>query len=317
MRSLIYKDKKIHYRLDIPYPIPEPGEALIRVSMAGICSTDVEILKGYLDFEGIMGHEFSGIVVNADDRELVGKRVVGEINIGCGRCDYCKNNLGNHCPERSVLGILNKSGAFAEYITLPEKNLHQIPATVSDEEAVFVEPIAAAYQILEQFKLSSSDHVCVLGAGRLGLIIAQVLSKTDCELTVIGKHENKLAFLKDMGIETKMVSKHKGRVFDMVIDCTGSPKGLKMAMDFIKPRGTIVLKTTIADQATVDTNQIVIDEITITGSRCGPFEPAIKALSEKTVDVKPLICKTFDLEDGIEALNYTIEKKAMKALLRI
>ena len=242
-----------------------------------------------MNFRGVPGHEFVGVVERCGNKAVEGKRVVGEINLGCGNCLYCKSGLRNHCPNRSVLGILGKDGAFADYVTLPTGNLHLVPDSVSDEEAVFVEPLAAAFEILEQVGIGTEDRVCVLGDGKLGLLAAQVVSLTGCPLVVGGRHKEKLSILERRGIETRLSSDITERVFD----CTGSPSGVESAMKLVRPRGTIVLKTTVAKRDSIDMNVIVIDEITLVGSRCGPFEPAIHALKMKTIDVLPLISRTF------------------------
>ncbi|GMR04169.1 MAG: alcohol dehydrogenase catalytic domain-containing protein [Thermodesulfobacteriota bacterium] len=316
MRAIVF-DGSPGFRADYPVPSIKPGEALVRVSYAGLCSTDLEITRGYMGFKGVMGHEFSGVVQECAQAGLQGKRVTGEINIGCGECGYCHAGTGNHCPERSVLGILKKDGAFADYLTLPVKNLHLIPEGVSDEEAVFIEPVAAAFEILEQVEVSWEDKVCVLGDGRLGLIVSQVLFLAYPDLTVVGRHEEKLSIVKKMGIKTALGVKDMGREFDMVVDCTGSGEGFADALGLVRPEGCVVLKTTVSKRGGVDLNRIVIDEITVIGSRCGPFGPAIKALAEKSIDVSPLISKIFPLEEGVEALDYASGNGVVKVLLNV
>jgi len=315
MRALFF-DNNLRYLTD--YLVPEPGEneALIRVTCAGICNTDLEIVKGYMNFRGVPGHEFVGVVERCGNKALEGKRVVGEINLSCGNCPYCKSGLRNHCYNRSVLWILGKDGVFADYVTLPTENLHLVPDSVPDEEAVFVEPLAAAFEILEQVKIGPGDRVCVLGDGKLGLLVAQVVSLTGCALVVGGRHKEKLSILERRGIETRLSSDITERVFDCVIDCTGSPSGIEAAMKLVRPKGTIVLKTTVAKRDNIDMNAIVIDEITLVGSRCGPFEPAIQALEMKTVDVIHLISRTFPLSEGVEAFNFASGKGILKVLLK-
>ena len=320
MKAILFKDKRLTISADYPRPEPSPGEALLRVSMAGICATDLEISRGYMDFEGIPGHEFVGIVEDCPDKSLSGKRVSGEINIACGKCGYCLEGMKRHCPERSVLGILNKDGAFAEYITLPMENLHLVPHAVSDEEALFIEPVAAAFEILEQVPVSSLDAVCLIGDGRLGLLTAQVLAMTGCRVMVEGRHEEKLALLSSRGIETRMstgVAPGQGEKFGIVVDCSGSPSGLERAMELVRPRGTIILKTTVAGERAFDFNGLVIDEITLLGSRCGPFEPAIKALERKAIHVLPLVNKVFSLDEGVEAFRYAEQKGVLKVLIKM
>ncbi len=316
MRALTFKNG-LSYQDDYPVPVPSESEALIRIRCAGICNTDVEILKGYMGFSGILGHEFIGVVEESPDQRLIGRRVVGEINIGCGVCPYCQSGLKNHCPNRSVLGILNKNGAFADYLTLPVSNLHVIPDSISDEGAVFVEPLAAAFEIMEQAVIRPDDKVCVLGDGKLGLLVAQVLSLSRCEMVVAGRHRDKLSILEKRGIRTMPGPVPKERIFDIVVDATGSPAGLETAINIVRPRGKIIIKTTVADRGAMDLNRVVIDELTLIGSRCGTFPPAIKALATKSVDVTPLISKVFPIEEGIEAFQYAVRKGVLKVLLRI
>ncbi len=315
MRGLYY-DGKLTFRTDLPEPVPDKGSALVRVSMAGICATDIEITKGYMGFKGIPGHEFAGVVEECENERLVGRRVAGEINIGCGKCKWCREKIQNHCPDRTVLGILGKDGAFAEFLTLPVKNLHPLPDSITDEEAVFSEPLAAVHGILEEVKINEYKKVCVLGDGRLGLLCALVLALTDCVLVAVGRHEEKLALLKKLGINAVVGSDGLERDFDVVVDCTGSPEGFNEAMGLVKPRGTIVLKTTTAGKGAISLNGVVIDEITVKGSRCGPFKPAIDALEQRKVDVRPLISAVYPLEDGVEAFKRAGEKNVVKVLVR-
>lgn len=316
MRAIFFDGKPV-YRTDMRAPAPSAGEALIRVRSAGICATDLEILKGYMGFRGVPGHEFVGVVEECADRGLLGKRVVGEINLWCGACEYCARGLRTHCPNRTVLGIYKKDGAFAEYITLPARNLHVVPDSVSDEEAVFVEPLAAAFEILEQVKIDKGKKVCVIGDGRLGLLAAQALSLTGCALTAIGRHREKLSILEGAGIETRVGSGGLKREYDVVVECTGSAGGLDEALRLVRPRGAVALKTTTARSRGLDLNSIVIDEIAVLGSRCGPFEPAIEAISKKTVRVAPLISGVFPIEQGVEAMERASGKGVIKILIRV
>jgi threonine dehydrogenase-like Zn-dependent dehydrogenase len=330
LKALVFKNG-LRYQTDYPIPVPKDDEALIRVTHAGICNTDLEIIKGYMGFQGIPGHEFVGIVEKCGEANLTGKRVVGEINVGCGECDFCKNRMRNHCAGRSVLGILNRDGAFAEYITLPVENLHEVPDSVTNEEAVFTEPLAAAFEILQQISVKPSDKVCVLGDGKLGLLVGQVLATTKCDLVVMGKHKEKLNILKEMGINTEIVSADtvgvryavpipkdaQGGKFDIVVDCTGSPSGIEKALWIVKPRGTIVLKTTVADNIPLDINQFVIREITLVGSRCGPFPPAIRAIEKKQIDLLPLVSGRLSLNRGVEAFQLASKKGVLKVILEI
>ncbi len=316
MRALVF-DKELRYVKN--YPVPEPGadEALIRVALAGICSTDIEITKGYMGFKGIPGHEFVGRVEKCSNKALTGKRVVGEINLGCGTCSYCRNHMQSHCPRRSVLGIVNKDGVFAEYVTLPVRNLHPIPDSISDEEAVFVEPLAAAFEITEQMSISSADKVCVLGDGKLGLLVAQVLSATGCNLITVGKHREKLSLLEQRGLRTRLRSLFEEKDFDIVVDCTGSLSGMKTALDIVRPRGTIVLKTTLAKKSQIDLNYLVINEIRVIGSRCGPFPKAIQAIKSGKIDLHPLISGVLSLKDGTRVFQHGTSRYALKVVLRI
>ncbi len=316
MRAL-YFEKELKYVTGYPTPQPGSNEALIRITHAGICNTDIEITRGYMGFRGIPGHEFVGIVQECGEKDLIGRRVAGEINIACGNCSYCRNRLQNHCTRRSVLGILNRDGVFAEYTALPLKNLHRIPDSVSDEEAVFVEPLAAAYEILEQVNVSSSDKVCVLGDGKLGLLVAQVIRTTGCSLIAVGNHPEKLSILHERGIKTELGADFNEAGFDLVIDCTGSPSGMKRAFQIIRPKGKIVLKTTVAERNGIDLNQVVINEITLIGSRCGPFPDAIKAIESREIDVNPVISRVFPLDEGIEAFQYASKNGSLKVILKI
>lgn len=292
------------------------NEALIKVTMAGICNTDLEIIKGYMGFKGILGHEFIGIVEETNNKNLIGKRVCGEINCPCGTCYYCINNMPTHCPNRSVLGIFNRNGVFSEYTSLPEENLHIIPDNIEDQEAVFVEPIAAAYEILEQIQITSTDKVVILGDGKLGLLIAQVISLYTKNLLVIGKNKNKLIILENMGISIKLLNEIDNLTANIVIEATGSTEGIKLALDIVQPRGTIILKTTVADNFNINLTKAVINEIKIIGSRCGPFKPAIKALSDKLINVKSLISSIYKLDDSLTAINKAQEKNSLKVLLK-
>ena len=299
MHALVYRETGLV--LDKHYPQPEPanGEALIRVVLAGICNTDMEITRGYMAFEGVPGHEFVGIVEAVNEgpgatplTSLIGKRVVGEINAACYRADclYCQRNMPTHCPDRSTLGIVNRDGAFAEYLTLPTRNLHIVPDNVSDEEAVFVEPLAANFEIFEQVHVQPTDNVIVLGDGKMGQLAAQVLTLASCEVLMIGKHAEKLAIVEQRGIATCLLDdvthllKKTGRRVDMVVECTGAAQGLELALQLVRPRGTVILKSTVADESALHLAPIVIDEVRVQGSRCGPFAPALRALSQRTSD---------------------------------
>lgn len=316
MRALVY-DGELRLRDDYPVPEAKDGEALVKVLMAGICSTDLEIVKGYMGFRGILGHEFAGVVEASPDADLVRRRVVGEINCPCGECDYCRRGLSNHCPARSVLGILDRDGAFAEYLALPVENLHVVPENVRDEEAVFAEPLAAAFRITEQVKIGRNDSVVVLGDGKLGLLVAQVLQLTGCRLLAVGLNQEKLSILEEMGIRTCPGGEGVKEKFDVAVDCTGSPGGLGNALSLTRPLGRVVLKTTVAGKSSLHTSRIVVDEITVIGSRCGPFGPALEALEAKTVKVEPLISAVVPFSKTLEAFETAGEKKTIKVLIKM
>jgi len=315
MRAL-YFDKELKYRDDLPVPKPVEDEALVKVTCAGICNTDLEIINGYMGFTGIPGHEFVGVVEKCGNKEMVGKRVVSEINIGCGKCDYCRSGLQNHCHERSVLGIINREGAFADYIALPVDNLHVIPDSVPDVDAVFVEPLAAVFEILRQVYIGPSDRVCVLGDGKLGLLAAQVISMTGCDLTVVGNHRSKLLILDELGIRTELSSEFSGKDMDMVVECTGSESGMETALKTVRPRGKIIIKTTIAEKGCIDLNRIVINELSLIGSRCGPFPDAIIAIESGKVKLYPLVSAEYSIEEGGKAFTRASESGALKVILK-
>lgn len=312
----IFFNTRLKFIDNYPRPKPKPDEALIRLTLAGICNTDLEITKGYMNFKGVLGHEFVGVVEECSQKELVGKRIVGEINCSCGRCEYCQRGLKNHCPNRSVLGIYNRDGAFSEYLTLPIENLHPLPDMVSDEEAVFVEPLAAGYRILEQVEISQDDEVLVLGDGKLGLLVAQVIRLTGCHLKAVGKYESKLAILKKKGIETILSAEANNIKSDIVIDCTGTSAGFEMARHIVKPMGKIILKSTIAGEQEINLSSLVVDEITLIGSRCGTFTSAIRLLQNKQVEVKALISSIYSLEEGLTAFTEASSKEVLKVLLK-
>jgi threonine dehydrogenase-like Zn-dependent dehydrogenase len=315
MRALVF-DNSLRFDPRHAEPAPGDGDTLLRVRQAGICATDIEITRGYMSFRGVLGHEFVADVVETPDKNLVGQRVAGEINIVCGRCDLCLSGLSNHCRNRSVLGILNHDGAFADHVRLPAINLHAIPRTIDDDQAVFIEPLAAAFQVLKQVKLDGRKWVTVLGDGRLGLLVAQVLRNAGCPVRVIGKHPDKLALCERWHIRSRplddIIPRHDQ---DVVVDCTGSAEGLELAVQMVRPRGTVVLKSTFASGKPLNLAPVVIDEITITGSRCGPFREAIRALSERQVDVTSLIYRRMKLEQGIEAMDLARRPGVLKVIL--
>lgn len=313
MRALVLNGQGVAVVPNASEPEPRDGEVLVRVLRAGICETDLQLVQGYMGFEGVLGHEFVGI---AESGRHQGRRVVGEINCACGQCAYCRAGLRNHCPHRSVLGILDHDGAFADYVAVPEENLHPVPDEIPTEAAVFTEPLAAACEIPAQIELGPKQQVVVLGDGRLGNLCAQVAALHGCSPTVVGKHAEKLAHLEQAGIETALLDDAQpGRAADVVIDCTGSPTGLPTALQFVRPRGTVVMKTTVAGEHTVALAPVVIDEITLVGSRCGPFPPAIEALRSGRIDVRPLISASFPLDNGVEALDKAQSESVLKLLL--
>ncbi len=301
---------------EIAPPDPEPGEALVQVSLAGICATDLEILKGYSHFRGTLGHEFVGVVRSAADSSLVGERVVGEINCPCRKCPLCEKGLGNHCPERRVLGISGKDGAFANYLTLTQENLHRVPEGLSDEEAVFTEPLASCYQILEQMRLRPGEKVIVLGDGRLGILAAQVLDGAGARVTVLGHHQEKLSLLKGKDIATILNTGRVKERADLVVEATGSPHGLEEALSLVRPRGRVVLKSTYATSYPLNLSPAVIDEVTLLGSRCGPFPRALEALAQGEVEVRPLITGSYTLRGGLKALEAARRRGALKIVIR-
>jgi alcohol dehydrogenase len=317
MRAIEFRDE---LRVTDNYPVPEPekGEALIKVLTAGICNTDIEITKGYKGFTGILGHEFVGVVekINHADQDLIGKRVVGEINCGCGSCPDCYKGQENHCSNRSVLGILNRNGCFADYIVLPVKNLLEVPDCISNREAVFAEPLAAAFEILQQIQIRPTHRVLVLGDGKLGLLISLVISLTQADVMLVGKHQEKLDIARNQNVKTTILSDLKEeRVYDVVVEATGSIGGFEQAIRLVRPRGTIVLKSTIASEKPLNLSQIVIDEITVLGSCCGPFKPALRALQRKLIDVDPLVSREFPFTQAKDAFDLSRTKGIVKVLV--
>ncbi|MDD9971443.1 MAG: alcohol dehydrogenase catalytic domain-containing protein [Myxococcales bacterium] len=312
----------------VPVPVPGKDEALVRVRLAGICNTDLEILRGYMAFSGTLGHEFVGEVVapaaSSEDAatsdsyqgtDLVGARVVGEINATCGTCQRCLAGHPRHCEYRSVLGIANRDGCFAEYLTLPWKNLYRVPDHVSDEVACFAEPVAAAFEILEQLPQAAQQTVAVLGDGKLGLLIAQVLASAGARTHLLGRHARKLALARARGVETPEDNAVRNGGYDLVVEATGSAGGMARALELVRPRGTLVLKSTYHDKLTLDATKLVIDEITLLGSRCGPFAPALAALADGRVDPAPMIDATLPLADGPRAFELARSRGALKVLL--
>lgn len=323
MRALILTDDGPRFTADQPIPPISNGEALVRVHIAGICSTDLEITRGYKGgFRGVMGHEFAGevaAVANPAHAAWIGERVAGEINIGCGSCDLCRRGLGKHCKQRSALGIFAHDGVFAEYVALPVANLHALPDAVTDEMGVFVEPLAAALEISEQLHLHPSDRVMVLGDGRLGLLVAMALARACPDTTLIGRTAEKLAIAANAGVttaHTHELDRLAAHPADVVVEVTGSEQGFAIARQLVRPMGTIVLKSTFGDfLPSFDISALVVDEITLVGSRCGPFAPAIQLLAQGKIDPRPMIHARFPLEEGVAALAHAETRGTLKVLL--
>lgn len=299
-----------------PRPRRRPGWALLRLRVGGICNTDLELARGYYGFRGTPGHEFVADVAEADSPELAGRRVVGEINAACGRCDWCARDLGRHCPHRKVLGIAGLDGAFSEFFLLPERNLHPVPDSVSDEEAVFVEPLAAACEILDQVALPAGAEVAVLGDGKLGLLVAQVLAIHGAKVCLWGRHAEKLAIAQAAGLETALAAELPHARYDWVVEATGSRHGLEQAVHMTRPRGAIILKTTVHGAVRLDAAPIVVNEITVIGSRCGRFEPALALLAGGRLRLREMISGQYPLADAPRAFRAAARPGALKILLR-
>jgi threonine dehydrogenase-like Zn-dependent dehydrogenase len=317
MKALRYEDNLLAVR-EIPMPVGA-GEAVVRVTLSGICNTDVEIVRGYAGFQGTIGHEFVGIVESApSETTLVGKRVVGEINAGCGHCEQCAAGDSRHCPRRTVLGIVGRDGAHAEFLRLPVVNLLQVPDEIADERAVFAEPLAAAWGITERVEVTKETRVAVIGDGKLGLLCAQALSLTGAPVLLVGKHARKLRIAEARSIETVTLNKLRGRdrAFDTVVEASGSSSGFELALDLLRPRGTLVLKSTFHGATAINAARIVVDEISVVGSRCGRFAPALELLRQNSVDVESLISEEFKLSDGVRAIERATAPGIIKVLLK-
>jgi threonine dehydrogenase-like Zn-dependent dehydrogenase len=322
MRAVVLEGDRVSNQSSYPIPVARDGEVLVRVVRAGVCETDLQLIKGYMGFAGILGHEFVGV---AESGPFSGRRVVAEINCSCWRCRTCLDGRPSHCPNRTVLGILKHDGAFADFVAVPQQNLHIVPDSVPDDVAVFTEPLAAAFQIPAQIAIDHHDRIVILGDGRLGNLCAQVLARISSHVTVVGKHPEKLALLngppeggRHDNIATKVLAEvEPTHDNDIVVDCTGSPTGLPTALTLVRPRGTIVLKTTVAGDQTMAWAPVVIDEVTIVGSRCGPFDRALKALEADEVSVAPLISARYSLSDGVAAIEHARSKPSMKVLIDV
>jgi threonine dehydrogenase-like Zn-dependent dehydrogenase len=315
MRAIVLDSGAVSFTGGYPDPVARDGEVRVRVLRAGICDTDLQLIRGYMDFRGVLGHEFVGV---AESGPLAGRRVVGEINCSCGQCATCRAGRRSHCENRTVLGIRDHDGAFADFVSVPQQNLYVVPDAVATDAAVFTEPVAAAFQIPAQIDVRPTDRVAVLGDGRLGNLCAQVLATLTPHVLVVGKHQQKLDVLKSLGIATMLLADTQlDATMGVVVDCTGSASGLPTALQLVRPRGTIVLKTTVAGTQDVALAPIVINEVTVVGSRCGPFDRALAALAEGRVQVAPLISRRFDLSQGIEALETARTPPVLKVLLDV
>ncbi len=315
MQGLWLENRQWSFRTDLPLPAPPLGEALVRVRLAGVCATDLELARGYYPYTGVAGHEFVGEIAAAPGApERVGQRVVGEINATCGECAACRNGRPTHCAQRTVLGIAGRHGAFAEYLALPLANLHPVPEAVSDEAAVFTEPLAAALEIQEQAPVRPGERVLVVGAGRLGQLIAQTLALTGCDLRVLARRPRQAEPLRRRGVRVVAEQDIPDRQMDVVVEASGSPQGFALARRALRPRGVLVMKSTYAGDLTVNMSALVVDEITLIGSRCGPFPPALRLLEAGQVDPTPLIEGRYHLSDGLAALEHAAQPGALKIL---
>ncbi len=314
MNALWLENNQISLR-DVPQS-QKQNEALIKIRKAGICSTDLELVKGYYPYTGVLGHEFVGEVVEANEPSWIGQRVVGEINAVCNQCEQCLNGRPTHCENRNVLGIVNRDGVFAEYTSLPIANLHKVPALIPDEMAVFTEPLAAALEIQDQIQIKPTDRVLLIGAGRLGQLIAQTLALTGCDLRVVARHQHQKDLLKARGIQITSEDEIQPWRWDIVVEATGSPGGFSLARQAIRPRGTLVMKSTYKGEMSVNFSSIVVDEINIVGSRCGPFEPALRLMESKQVDPTVLIDSEYTLGEALKAFEHAAETGVLKVLIK-
>lgn len=318
MRGLWLEDRRLRLRDDLPRPVPTVGEAVVRVSVAGVCNTDLELVCGYYPYAGVPGHEFVGVVEEAPSApEWVGVRVVGEINAACGACPTCLAGRRTHCERRTVLGIVGRDGAFATHLRLPAANLHAVPEGLADEAAVFAEPTAAALEVQEQVRVGPVDRVVVVGTGKLGHLVAQTLTAAGVRPTAVGRSARSLALLAGRGIETAAVDAVPPRQADLVVECTGAPEGLEIARRAVRPRGTIVLKSTYHGACSIDMAPFVVDEITLVGSRCGPFAPALALLARGAVDPRPLVEARYPLGNAVAAFEHAARPGALKVLVDV
>ncbi|MDH3402103.1 MAG: alcohol dehydrogenase catalytic domain-containing protein [Acidobacteriota bacterium] len=313
MRALWLEDGELSLR-DRPRPEPPAAEALVRVLRAGICNTDLELVRGYYPYRGILGHEFVGVVERGPEA-LTGRRVVGEINAVCGACRFCRDRAPTHCENRTVLGIAGRDGALADYLALPAANLHAVPDGVTDDAATFTEPLAAALRIQEQIAVAPGRRVLVAGAGKLGLLIARTLALTGCELTLLSRRPEAAAELAPEGVTCLTAEALEPRAYDVAVECTGNPEGFELARRALRPQGTLVMKSTYADRLTLDAAPLVVDELQLVGSRCGPFPPALKLLAEKKVEVEDLVAARYPLADALQAIQHAARPGTLKVLL--
>lgn len=321
MQALWLEKRSLSLRTGLSLPQQPANEVLVRVRLAGICATDLELVRGYYPFTGIPGHEFVGEVSGpapqgAPASLAAGQRVVGEINAACGQCDACRAGRPTHCERRTVLGILDRNGAFAEYLTLPAENLHPVPEALDDEMAVFTEPLAAALEIQQQVHIHPEDRVLVVGAGRLGQLIAQTLALSGCRLEVVARHAHQRRLLEEQHIACLAEEQVKEGKTDLVVEATGSPDGFKLARRAVRPRGTIVLKSTYKGEIQANFSSIVVDEINLIGSRCGPFDPALRLMASGLVNPRGLISDRFPLSRGVEAFERAAQPGVLKVLLK-
>ena len=316
MRGLVLH-QHLQCRTDLPIPSPGEQEARIKVIQAGICSTDLQLIKGYMDFQGVLGHEFVGVVDDAPDTAMIGQRVVGEINAACRTCETCLNGRPTHCPHRTTLGIHGRDGAFADFLTLPVDNLFVVPDSITDDQAVFIEPLAAACEITHMVTIRPTDRVVVIGDGKLGLLCAQILGLSGCAVTLLGHHSNNSSWLKKSGITVSSSVRDIHAGADIIVEAPGSPEGLTIAMQLIRPRGTIVLKSTYHGNISLQMAEFVIQEISLIGSRCGPFAPAIRLLEAGHIRVDPLIHAHYSLTEGLMAMEKAAQRGTLKVMLHI
>ena len=317
MEALTLTAGRLTYHTDYPQPQIQPHEALIRITLAGICATDLELIKGYAGgFSGVLGHEFVGVVEQAEDQRWIGRRVVGSINLGCNQCDSCRSGIPEHCPYRAAIGIHRRDGAFATHLALPIANLHHVPESVPDKTAVFTEPLAAALRIREQVRVQPGAKTAVVGPGRLGLLIAQVLSLVGGDVTVIGRRSQSLQLPAELGLATGLVRDFEQNRFDLVVEATGNEAGLATSLRLIRPLGTLILKSTFHGSVNLDLTKLVVSEINVLGSRCGPFAPALRLLARHQVNVQALIDAEYPLHDGLAAFAHAAKPGVRKVLLR-